>query len=443
MRLGGAVATGVAVVLTGCIYYNAIYNAERLLDEGEALRRAGRDSLATDRYLEVIRKASGGFREDPDGEWAGPALLLIGRAHLGLGDLRAARVALERADQVGRDEQVRLAARLYLGATVLDGGDADGAIRLLDEAVAGLAPGRLLAEAHLWRGRARLAAGDAGGGAQDLAAAATMDPGLGLAVELETVRFGLEHDDRARVRAAMSRLLALPEGGELVDSVAWLTRRAEDAWGAADAVDLLAALDGSRWPPAPRSRLRLVRAELLDRAGDTARARAELERVAAGRGPAAVTARVRMARARLADAKDLVEARAALPVLLPAAESAEAAELIGDLQEMQRLAELGLTEPLGWFAAAETARDRLGAGALARGLFLAYADGSPTEPWMPKALLAALDMTPDEGGRAWLRGRLEGRAESPYVLAARGQPAPGLEELEEELARRLQEIRSR
>jgi hypothetical protein len=77
---------------------------------------------------------------------------------------------------------------------------------------------------------------------------------------------------------------------------------------------------------------------------------------------------------------------------------------------------------------------------LARGLFLAYADQTPSDPWAPKALLAALDVTSDEGGRAWLRGRLEGRAESPYVLAARGEPAPGLEVLEEELARRLQEM---
>jgi hypothetical protein len=85
----------------------------------------------------------------------------------------------------------------------------------------------------------------------------------------------------------------------------------------------------------------------------------------------------------------------------------------------------------------------LGALDVARGLFLAYADQTPSDPWAPKALLAALSVTDDEGSRAWLRGRLEGRAESPYVLAARGEPAPGLEALEEELAQRLQEINGR
>jgi hypothetical protein len=80
---------------------------------------------------------------------------------------------------------------------------------------------------------------------------------------------------------------------------------------------------------------------------------------------------------------------------------------------------------------------------VARGLFLAYADAVPDDPWVPKALLAAMAVTRDEGDRAWLRGRLEGSATSPYVLAARGEPAPGIEDLEEELARRLKEIVTR
>jgi hypothetical protein len=119
------------------------------------------------------------------------------------------------------------------------------------------------------------------------------------------------------------------------------------------------------------------------------------------------------------------------------------ARFLAALEEAAALTELGLTIPLAWFAAAEVARDGLGAHRLARGLFLAYADGAPEEPWAPKALLAALAVSPEEGDRAWLRGRLEAKGESPYVLAARGEPAPGFEALEEELARRLSEMKSR
>jgi hypothetical protein len=89
------------------------------------------------------------------------------------------------------------------------------------------------------------------------------------------------------------------------------------------------------------------------------------------------------------------------------------------------------------------ARDRLAALGLARGLFLAYADTDPSDPWAPKALLAALDVAQDEEDRDWLRGRLEAHVGSPYVLAARGRPPAGFEALEEELAVRLREITGR
>jgi hypothetical protein len=168
-----------------------------------------------------------------------------------------------------------------------------------------------------------------------------------------------------------------------------------------------------------------------------------VERVADGIGEAAVDARLDLAHWSLARARDLVDVRDAEAVLLPAEDAPEASELIAALREFDDLAEVGLSDPLGWFAAAEVARERLGAPMLARGLYLAYADEVPDDPWAAKALLAALDVTTDDGGRAWLRGRLEGRSTSPYVLAARGEPAPGLEPLEEELSRRLQEMRTR
>ncbi len=77
---------------------------------------------------------------------------------------------------------------------------------------------------------------------------------------------------------------------------------------------------------------------------------------------------------------------------------------------------------------------------LARGFFLAYADLDPADPWVPKALLAALAMSPDPDDRDWLRGRLEAHRHSPYVLAAFGGSPAGYEALEEELRVRLREI---
>jgi hypothetical protein len=86
------------------------------------------------------------------------------------------------------------------------------------------------------------------------------------------------------------------------------------------------------------------------------------------------------------------------------------------------------------------ARDRLAAGLVARGLFLAYADQAPEQPWVPKALLAALDASVDDADRRWILGRLEAYPDSPYVLAAHGGPTGAFADLEEELELRLGDL---
>jgi hypothetical protein len=221
-----------------------------------------------------------------------------------------------------------------------------------------------------------------------------------------------------------------------------LLERAADRWGGEEVAFILGNAR-YRWGRIERGDALLARAELLYDVGDTAEARIQAEVVAGGFGEVAAEARILLARWRLGGARDLLSLSTVRRILLPSEEHPEVARLLSAIEETAALTELGLTDPLAWFAAAEVARDGLGADRLARGLFLAYADGVPDEPWVPKALLAALAVSREEGDRAWLRGRLEARGESPYVLAARGEAAPGFESLEEELARRLAEMKSR
>lgn len=443
MNVRGAVRAGAVLVLTGCVYYNALYNAERLFERSEAERLAGQDSLARVHYRQVVEKAARGFRMEPEGEWADDALLLMGRAYLSVGDLRAARAALERAEDLAGDEPSRLAARLYLGASYVAAGLHARAIPLLDEALRGLRDGSLRAEGHLWRGRALLASGQLGPGWWDLTQAAAGRRPVRVSAALERLASGVRFGARERAQEGVDQLLSISEASRRPDTVVTLVRAAADRWGPASAAELLAGADTAVWGPGTRGRLRLVRAVLLRESGDSVAASLLVEGVADGFGEAAAQARIELARWALGEARDLVDVRDAEAVLLPAEGDPGVARLLTDLRALSELAEAGLSEPLGWFAAGEIARDRLGAPVLARGLFLAYADQVPDAPWAAKALLAALDVTSDEGGRAWLRGRLEGRAASPYVLAARGEPAPGLEPLEEELARRLEEMRTR
>ena len=226
----------------------------------------------------------------------------------------------------------------------------------------------------------------------------------------------------------------------LADTVSELVETARATWGADTGVELLAPVDASRWDREARGRLRLQRARYLHASGDTATASAAALDVAGGLGPSAAEARLLLAEWRAAEISALDDAYALRALLLPAADDPRVSERLGAIDEFERRVGAGLEEPLGLFAAAEAARDLIGAPRLAHGLFLAYVDQAPDEPWSPKALLAALGTSPDPGDRAWIRQRLEAYTDSPYVLAANGGPAAGFAELEVELEDRLREL---
>ncbi len=114
---------------------------------------------------------------------------------------------------------------------------------------------------------------------------------------------------------------------------------------------------------------------------------------------------------------------------------------------------------LGYLLAAEAARDELGATALARKLFVRYADEQSSAPWAPKALLAAIALgdpespgppgSDGEGARGpdteELRRRLrEQYPDSPYLGAVTSDRPEGrftYEELEKGLKRQLERLR--
>ncbi|MCG6956287.1 MAG: hypothetical protein LJF04_09900 [Gemmatimonadetes bacterium] len=438
-----AATLGALLLLSGCVYYNALYNAERLLDQGEHARREGRDSVAAARYRDVVRKAAKGFRDDPTGPWATEALLLLGKARLRLGEIEAAEAAFSRAETLATTPEDSLEARLYRGLALLDGGEVDAGTTLVSDALAHLPEGRAAAEGHLRRGEILLEAGTVDTGWWDLEQAALMDSSLRTASALERARWALHYDDSARVRTSFDQLLSYREAGTREDTVSALADAAAAKWGPVVAEQLLGSVDTTAWASTPRGRIRLEWARLIRSAGDTATAEEIAGHVAGGVGAAAAEGRMLLARWRLGEASTPEDVHSVARLLVGSTENPEVAPLLTAIERFDRLAREGLEQPLAWFAAAEVAREDLGAPRVARGLFLAYADAAPEDPWVPKALLAALAVSTDEGDRAWLRERLEGRATSPYVLAARGDPAPGIEDLEEELARRLQDIDKR
>jgi tetratricopeptide (TPR) repeat protein len=434
---------GVAGLLSGCVYYNALYNAQHLLNEGEHARRAGQDSVADARYRDVVRKAAEGYREQPTGPWAADALLLLGRARLRLGNLAAAEAALARSEELAATPEMKMEARLYRGIALLTGGEVAEGTSLVSQALAKLRRGPVAAEGHLFRGDVLLAAGTMDTGWWDLEQAVGMDRDLRTAATLATARWAVHYDDTLRAHASFDRLLSYREAGAREDTVAVLADGASARWGPRVAAGFLAAIDTTTWSSTPRGRIRVERARLLRTAGDTTAAEAIVQHVANGVGPAATEARLTLAHWRLEAARDASAVLEVARLLVGSGEDSSVVALLGAIRSFDGLIQAAPHEPLAWFAAAETARDGLDARTVARGLYLAYADSAPDDPWVPKALLAALSLTQDEGDRAWLRGRLERHAASPYVLAARGEPAPGIDDLEAELARRLKEIVTR
>ena len=143
----------VCFFVNGCVYYNSIYNAEQAYDQAEAHRRAGRDSLATASYQDVIRKAAEGYRRDPEGQWAPDALFLLGRARLRMGETGAAQAAFEAAESLAEEPGDSLAILVYRAVAAEQIGDREGALRLVNRALGGLPSGPALADGHLLRGR--------------------------------------------------------------------------------------------------------------------------------------------------------------------------------------------------------------------------------------------------------------------------------------------------
>ena len=438
----GAAVLGVAV-LSGCAYYNTLYNSERLYIEAEALRADGFDSLAQARYEDVIRKTSEAYRGRPAGAQSAQTLFLLGRAQLRTGQPREARAALAQAATLAREPGLRPQILVYQALASARLGEEAAAVALLDEGFAAGLVGQPLGEGYLLRGRLRLAERSSADGWGDLERAAEADAAVAVEAGIERLRLGVRYRDLQQARVALGRLLLNEQAGERADTVAALVASAATRWSPSVAATILGDVETTSWDRPARNRLALLQASLLHLAGDTAAAEAQAWRVARGRGESVAKARLLLARWRLDRMRDLGDAQAVLPILLPVGDEPEAAELLAAVDALDRYSGIGLDQPLGWFAAAEVARDRLGAPILARGLFLAYADTDPLDPWAPKALLAALHVSGNRADQDWLRGRLEAHRDSPYVQAARGGVTVGFEDLEDELRLRLSEIGTR
>lgn len=406
------------VGLTGCVYYNGMYNANRLAGRAESAERDGRTLDAGNYWSQVMVKADSVLARHPDSKWADDARLLRARALARTGQCEAAIPELAVVQiQLTQPELVEQAG-LDLGRCRLQTGDVAGArVALVPVAASRDADRQALARRLL--GQASLA-----------------DRDFARALEL--------FEGRRDSAAASDRLVALAGAGRLDEarSLADTLIAGEAAsvtWGAflqelgradpAAASAYLARLDSL---DIPRPKLAGWYLEDAGRRLPTDRAAALQQLLATERiapqSEAAVDARLRRARlllgaVRVPESLDTVILALRGTGDETAGPPSSADQLLMAAEVVSRTADsVDLGTPQGdlmLFLAAEVARDSLRAPELAARLMRRVAEEWPESPYAPKALLALISL--DRGTASGVRSDLETLyGASPYVAVAYG-----------------------
>ena len=441
MKRGWLVVT-LVLALTSCGYFNTLYNARRQFADAERAAARGQALPARDAYQGAIEKAARSYRKYPRGRWSDDALHLIARARFELGEYPAASAAATELLAGSSDPVMRADAHAIVGASALALNDVATAVIHLDSAATNSSEA-MRGRVHLWRARAYRRTGELARAWTDLDAVAENDPSF-IAVQLERINFGIEQRDSARTTAGFATLLKRSDIREYVDTLYNLAMRAVGQFGPGATRTMLSA-PLPDWLASARDSIALARAEVALHAGDTLTANAELAQLASHAvAVVATAARVRLARTRLPVVSRLEDLQDLRTVLLPAINDPAVPPLLRSMRIVEVLVQKAQTsgQPLALYAAAEVARDELGAYPLARRLFTTYVDFAPQAPWAAKALLAAIALAPDAPEAADLRTRLTSQQASPYAQVVNGGTDPEVfASAEERLQRSLVAMR--
>ena len=417
--------------LGGCVYYNGMYNANRLANSARKAERDGRAFEANNLWGQVATKAESVVVRHPRSKYADEAAVLRGLALSRLGQCEQSLGPLGRASLLRGNSDLAEDALLATGRCQLTLGNlaaADAAfVQLLDS------------RSSDRRGEARY---------QHARVARQM----GRYEDALSALKGLRDP-----RAAPERLLALAGTGRgaealtLADSLVargdtltpWdsllTTLGRQDPANASGLVDRMRRLPKrpadlqARWVLEDGIRLLVV---------DTAKARARFREVIQLGGDGEVAGRASLHLVRL----DLsgVAAPEALPPfieklkLLATAYPTSSGTLtqfgasVAGVVAASRMPPGALLGDLRVFLGAEAARDTLAAPILAHALFRRIPEGWPYSPYAPKAILAAQQLDSDwtDSARVLLEERY---LDSPYLALVRGQATAEYRQLEDSL----------
>ena len=426
-----ALGLSCAGLLAGCVYYNGMYNANRLASSARKAERDGRTFEATSLWGQVATKAESVLVRHPRSKYAEEASILRGLALAKLGQCEQALGPLSRVGVANLKPELREDTWLATGRCQVTLGNIAAADAAFAQVVDSKSSARKR-EARLQRSRTLRA--------------------LGRYEEAVALLEG-SREPRAVPELLLSLAGAgrLPEAMALADSLIakadtaqpWdslvVTLGRQDPSSASGLVDRLRRL---KQPDEKQARW-LLEDGLRLAATDTARALARFREAVkvGGTGDAAGRASLQLVRMDMRRASRAQELSPAIQNMRTVARKYPT--VAQDVRQLQATAVRVMSSydsvPAGsqqgdlrLFLLGEAARDSLEAPRLAHEIFLRILNEWPDSPYAPKAVLAAQQLNPEwaDSGRVLLETRY---LHSPYLAIIRGEEGSAYRSLEDSL----------
>lgn len=390
-----ATVVALALVSSGCVYFNGIYNANSAARNADAQLRRGSDEQAASFFLTSAEKAETVLVRHPESKWRTQALYLAGRgeAYAGKCDAAADRLReyLSRDDADG-DNRDR--ARLAMGVCDLRQARVASARTRFDSLIE-LPHAETQRQARLWAARAALAAGDRDAVPRYLRNAADGT----LAWEL--IQSSLTAREYVRVESLLVQRAAQADYRDAT------TRALREMWAAGNwtgVETIVRAYDRARVGDASRAAMHFQVGDLNMRQGRDTVAKEHFSMAKTLASQDTVIYREATARIALMSIAHVTSLGEIDSIYAREDSVIRATPYARRLREQVLLVRLleSVVEPTGAsvFLAAEVARDSLQAPVLARNLFLRVARDIPGAPMAPQALYAAGMLEPDSAS-AW------------------------------------------
>ena len=447
------------ILAPACVYFNALYNANKAFEAGRRDVEEGRLSSGLSSLETSIEKAERIVADNPDSRWADDALRLIIRARLLREEWRLAAEASQTLFQYARSARDSAEVAGWLGTAETRRGNAALADSLLTIALSEVDERKARAELLFARGLARKQLKRVDAALADLEEVSGLRPEW-VRPRLERISLLIDDQRENETAFALATLWELNvadrDEAEVIKTVGYVATRSPET-----ALLALSNVEQANLLRASRAQLLKLRGDLHMSRGTIEKARSDYGLVPPLAGDLRVGAEAQLAVVRL-DLAQISTVEEFRPIVAslervgrqPAGQrSSEVRRLLDMFIRMVYWIDAG---DLGYMLAAETARDELAAPRLARYLFVQYVETQPQSVWAPKAILAVLDLDDldfdrsagqadnDERGSEQLRQRLyENYRSSPYVGAVLGEKPAGrftYEELEEGLRRQLDQL---